>query len=174
MDIQRVWREYQEPIKRFVAKRMDNHADAEDIVQNVFMKINDHISELKDEKKIQPWIYQIARNSIADYYRRGKKSEEFTDCFNLNEENKKEDYSKEVISCFQDVIHQLPEKYREVVELSELKGMSQKELSEYLDISYSGAKSRVQRGREMMKNLLQGCCHIESDKYGNIVDFYIK
>ncbi|MGP7816586.1 RNA polymerase sigma factor SigZ [Niallia sp. 01092] len=174
MDIQLVWSEYQEPIKRFVAKRTDNHDDVEDIVQNVFMKINGHLSDLRDEKKMQPWIYQIARNSIADYYRRGKKSEEFTDHLKIIDENEEEDYSKEVISCFKDVIQQLPEKYREALELSEFKGMSQKQLSQHLGISYSGAKSRVQRGREMLKNSLQGCCHIESDKYGNIVDFYIK
>ncbi|MBP3040471.1 sigma-70 family RNA polymerase sigma factor [Bacillaceae bacterium Marseille-Q3522] len=108
MDIQLVWSEYHEPVKRFVAKRTNDHADVEDIVQNVFIKIHDHISDLKDEKKIKPWIYQITRSSIADYYRRKKQAEEFTEQLTTFAENSEQDYSQEVISCFQDVIHQLP------------------------------------------------------------------
>ncbi|RDZ06409.1 hypothetical protein C3744_28710 [Priestia megaterium] len=64
-------------------------------------------------------------------------------------------------------------KYLEALELYEFQRLSQKELSEKLGISYSGAKSRVQRGRKKLKHLLEGCCHIESDRYGNIVDFCI-
>jgi len=70
-------------------------------------------------------------------------------------------------------MQRLPQKYLEALELYEFQGLSQKELSEKLGISYSGAKSRVQRGRKKLKYLLEGCCHIESDRYGNIVDFRI-
>ncbi|WP_214626422.1 sigma factor-like helix-turn-helix DNA-binding protein [Paenibacillus agaridevorans] len=69
------------------------------------------------------------------------------------------------------ILTRMPDKYREALELSELQGMSQKQLSEHLNISYSGAKSRVQRGRELVKEMMTSCCTIEADHYGNIVEY---
>ncbi|MGG3643319.1 RNA polymerase sigma factor SigZ [Bacillus gobiensis] len=174
MDIQVLWNEYHLPVRRFIAKRTFNHSDVEDIVQNVFIKIYGHISELKDENKVQSWIYQIARNSIVDYYRKEKRTEELPFHIETNDEYEEENFEKEVISCFESTIQRLPNKYKEALELTELKGISQKQLSSQLAISYSGAKSRVQRGREMLKERLMECCHIESDRYGNIIEFYRK
>ncbi|WP_106406126.1 sigma factor-like helix-turn-helix DNA-binding protein [Paenibacillus solani] len=61
------------------------------------------------------------------------------------------------------ILTRMPDKYREALELSELQGMSQKQLSEHLNISYSGAKSRVERGRELVKEMMTSCCAIEAD-----------
>jgi len=72
-------------------------------------------------------------------------------------------------SCIKPFINKLPPKYREALIASELENQSQKELAESLDISYSGAKSRVQRGREKLKDLIQECCDFEHDKYGNLI-----
>ncbi|WP_127589541.1 RNA polymerase sigma factor SigZ [Paenibacillus lautus] len=173
MDAAAIWTEYHEPVKRFVMTRIRERADVDDIVQNVFMKVHTHVSDLKDEEKRGSWIFQIARNSIVDHYRKVRTGEELPEQLSVVDEYTEIDYDQEVIACFQSVLPCLPDKYREALELTEYKGMSQKELSEHLGISYSGAKSRVQRGREMMKELLTGCCHIESDAYGNIVDFRI-
>lgn len=173
MDAAAIWTEYHEPVKRFVMTRIRERADVDDIVQNVFMKVHTHVSDLKDEEKRGSWIFQIARNSIVDHYRKVRPGEELPEQLSVVDEYTEIDYDQEVIACFQSVLPCLPDKYREALELTEYKGMSQKELSEHLGISYSGAKSRVQRGREMMKELLTGCCHIESDAYGNIVDFRI-
>jgi RNA polymerase sigma-70 factor, ECF subfamily len=173
MDIAALWSEYTEPVRRFVMKKTNHHHDVEDIVQNVFLKIHSGISDLKDEQRMHSWIFQIARNSIVDHYRKKKQAEELPDDFQTTDEYQEPDYAKEVIACFKSVLPRLPEKYREALELSELKGMPQKQLSGQLGISYSGTKSRVQRGREMLKELLTGCCHIESDQFGNIIDFRI-
>ena len=69
------------------------------------------------------------------------------------------------------VINQLPEKYREAVYWADIKGITQNELAEKLSISVSGAKSRVQRGRQKIKEIVLKCCDINADKYGNIVDY---
>jgi RNA polymerase sigma-70 factor (ECF subfamily) len=111
---------------------------------------------------------------LSNYFRKEKWIDELPSQLQSTDEYEEPDLAQEVIACFESVIQQLPEKYKVALELSELQGMSQKELSEQLGISYSGAKSRVQRGREMLKELLTGCCHIESDRYGNIIDFRIK
>ncbi|GIO13794.1 RNA polymerase sigma factor SigZ [Cohnella xylanilytica] len=173
MNIETVWREYQEPVQRFVRNRARSEADADDIVQTAFLKIYANQDQLKDERKLKPWIYQIVRNAIVDHYRKQRRTEEISEELPAPGEEAERDYSREVIACFESTIPHLPEVYREALVLSELRGLSQKELAERLGISYSAAKSRVQRGREMLRRLLTGCCHIETDAYGNIVDFRI-
>lgn len=172
INIEPIWKEFYEPLKGFVARRVNNHAAVDDIVQNVFIKISEHISEIKDSQKIHAWIYQITRNTIIDYYRRQKPTEELPTDLPFIDEDDEQDLSKELSSCIRPLIEQLPDKYREAIALTELNGISQKQLSEQLGISISGAKSRVQRGREKLKELLTACCHIEADRYGNIVDYH--
>ncbi len=69
-------------------------------------------------------------------------------------------------------IEQLPEPYREAITLTELQGMKQKDLAVKLGISLSGAKSRVQRARKMLKDLFFECCHFEFDRYGTVIDYH--
>jgi RNA polymerase sigma-70 factor (ECF subfamily) len=171
MSIELIWKEFYAPLKGFVAKRVSNHAAVDDIVQNVFIKIAAHISEVKDSQKIHTWIYQITRNTIIDFYRKERPTVEIPLDLQIMDEYDEQDLSKELSSCLRSMIEQLPDKYREAIELTELQGLSQKQLSEQLGISLSGAKSRVQRGREKLKKLLTACCHIEADRYGNIVDY---
>jgi RNA polymerase sigma-70 factor (ECF subfamily) len=72
MNIEHIWKQFYAPLRGFVAKRVSNHDEVDDIVQNVFMKIAVHISELRDAQKIRTWIYQVTRNAIIDYYRKQK------------------------------------------------------------------------------------------------------
>ena len=65
----------------------------------------------------------------------------------------------------------IPEKYRAAVELAEVEGLTQQQVGQRLGLSLSGAKSRVQRGRKILRNMLLGCCHLEFDRRGNVVDY---
>jgi RNA polymerase sigma-70 factor (ECF subfamily) len=66
------------------------------------------------------------------------------------------------------MIHSLPGPYREAILLTELEGLSQVELARRLNISVSGAKSRVQRGRQQLKEMLLDCCEFETDRRGRV------
>jgi RNA polymerase sigma-70 factor (ECF subfamily) len=68
----------------------------------------------------------------------------------------------------------LPEKYRQALLLTEYRGMTQQEVAEHLGISLSGAKSRVQRAREKLKEELLNCCHFEFDRLGKIMSYHPK
>jgi len=69
------------------------------------------------------------------------------------------------------MIENLPDKYKEAILLTELNQLTHKELGESLGISLSGAKSRVQRARKMLKEMLTSCCSLEFDVMGNIIDY---
>ncbi|MBB3129011.1 RNA polymerase sigma-70 factor (ECF subfamily) [Paenibacillus rhizosphaerae] len=170
---EKLWDQYHEPIAGFVARRTNRHPDAEDIVQTVFMKAYRHLPELQDPDRLRAWLYQIARNAVADHFRKERRLDELPEQLPSVAEEEDDDFSQEAICGMKGVIPYLPDKYREAVELSELKGMSQKELSQRLGISYSGAKSRVQRGREMVRDLMNSCCTIRTDKYGSIIDYRV-
>jgi RNA polymerase sigma-70 factor (ECF subfamily) len=171
MNIEHLWIQLHEPLKGFVAKRISDVAAVEDIVQDVFIKIATNLDTLKEEEKVHTWIYKITRHAIIDFYRKQRPMEELPKQLQGFDDYEDADQSKELSVCIRPMIDQLPGIYKEAIELTELNGMTQKQLSERLGISFSGAKSRVQRGREKLKELLTACCHIEADRYGHIIDF---
>lgn len=169
--IETIWNEYYEQLLQFILKRVPDKATAEDILQNVFLKMLTHIDSLKDSTKIKGWLYQIARNAIVDHFRKVKKSENMAVFVSEEDEAIEGDVMEVVESWVSPFINSLPEKYREALILSELKGMSQKEMAVHQGISYAAAKTRVQRGRMLLKQKLTECCIFHADKYGNIMDY---
>lgn len=168
-----IWDEFSGPLKRYILKRVANAEDAEDILQEVFLKIHNNLKNLEDEKKIHAWIYTITRNTITDYYRKNSRMPELTELDeNVSENNPLElTASLEIAACLQGMINNLPEKNKEEILLSEFEKLSQKEISEKLGLSVSGVKSRVQRGRKMLKEMLMGCCQLEFDRLGHVIDY---
>ncbi|AFQ44215.1 RNA polymerase sigma factor SigZ [Desulfosporosinus meridiei] len=168
-----VWEEFSLPLKRFIKKRVANEQDAEDIFQEIFLKIHKNIGGLMKENRLHAWIFRIAHNTIKDYYRRNNLKLESTDLGEDLESNTAEETSAntEIASCLKIMVESLPETYKQAILLTEFQSMTQKELSEKLGISLSGAKSRVQRGRKMLKEMLLGCCQLEIDSRGNIIDY---
>jgi RNA polymerase sigma-70 factor (ECF subfamily) len=69
------------------------------------------------------------------------------------------------------MIEELPDKYRDAVKLSEIERKTQKEVAQREKISLSGAKSRVQRGRALLKVMLHDCCKIEINKNNQLVSY---
>lgn len=154
MNIEDLWDQFHQPLKTYISHRVNDQSIVDDLLQIVFMKIQVHLPNLIDEQKIDSWIYRITRNTIIDFYRTKKTSEILPDVLHFNDSAEEENFTKEATVCIRSTIKRLPEKYREALELTDFQGLSQKELSEKLGISYSGAKSRVQRGRGKLKQLL--------------------
>lgn len=180
-----LWRELRDRLRAFIARRVNNPADSEDLLQEVFLRIHQHLASVRDAQRLEPWIFQLTRNAITDYYRTASRRYEVLEASpheqNLNTEASETDLSlsgdettslqEELTPCLTPLIERLPERYREAVRLVELEGVPQRELSERLAVSLSGAKSRVQRGRNKLKDLLLRCCQVELDKRGNIIDY---
>lgn len=171
-----IWDEFSIPLKAFIKKRINNDQDMEDILQIIFLKIYNNIDILIKIDKSQTWIYTIARNTIIDFYR-AQKHDLYID--NLSEDtfcNQQEETSlnNEMAQCLKNMIQYLPDKYKQALILTEYENLPQKELALQLGISVSGAKSRVQRARAMLKEMIINCCIIEQDHRGNIIDYKYK
>lgn len=176
VSIDQVWDDFTNQLRRFIASRVRNETDTEDILQEVFIKIHRGIDKLEDQFKLQAWVYQITRNAIIDYYRKSDDGVDVTSEIPdvRAEENGNEEIESEVAAWLRPMMEELPEKYREALQLTEIQGLTQKQLAERLNISISGAKSRVQRAREKLKDVLLECCHVEVDRRGKVVDWASK
>ena len=166
------WQAHRDALYRFVLKRVRHEAAAEDIVQEVFVKAYTRQETLKDPSKLRPWLYQITRNAIIDYYRMQKPSEAVP--YELVHEDTKEENNRaqwELARCLVPLLNELPEPYRQVLRLTEFEGATQREAASHLGLSLSGAKSRVQRARKMLREVLLKCCRIELDRRGGVVGY---
>ena len=172
MTTENLWETFHTGLRRFILQRIPDEQSADDVLQETFLKIHTRIASLRDEDKLQSWMYQIARNAIADYYRQQKATVELPEALPVPDEPVFEDeIIKDLIPGVKAMVESLPATYREALILTEYEGLTQRELAQRLGLSFSGAKSRVQRAREKLKTMLLDCCHFEFDRLGKIIDY---
>lgn len=169
--VETIWKEFSPQLKSFIRKRIREESISDDILQDVFKKIHLHINTLKDDSKIESWIYQIARNTITDHFRKKKETDELSPNLSVSENTEQHIDCKSGIISIKAIIETLPQPYAEALMLTEFEGLTQKELALKLGISIPGAKSRVQRGRRMLKAELDKCCRIKFNQHGKIIDY---
>ena len=173
MTTELVWEAFHTPLQQFIRRRVSDETTAEDVLQDVFLKIHQHMETLSDVKKLESWIYQITRNAIIDSYRSSRPTTplEAEEVLALPEELPDDDVVSELLPSVRAMVRNLPDRDRQALVLTEYQGLTQKELAERLGLSFSGAKSRVQRAREKLKQQLLECCHFELDRRGHIIDY---
>jgi RNA polymerase sigma-70 factor, ECF subfamily len=174
------WRELRSPLAGFIARRVADPQDAEDVLQEVMLRIHRHGDELASADRVTAWVYRIARNAIVDYYRRRAARPELPSgaASDLEErqdgslgEPASEAPRRELAACLRPLIDKLPDTQREALILIEFEDLTQIEAARRLGISVSGAKARVQRGRAQLRTLLLDCCHVEFDSRGGVTEY---
>ncbi|WP_149400530.1 RNA polymerase sigma factor SigZ [Dictyobacter arantiisoli] len=171
---EQAWEAFHTPLYQFIRRRVADDATAEDLLQDVYLKIHQQRGSLRDARRMESWIYQITRNLIIDYYRSHRHQMTTLDdveALDLPEELPDDDIVSELLPCVRAMVLSLPGQDRQALILTEYQGLTQKELGERLGLSLSGAKSRVQRAREKLKQELLACCHFELDRRGHILDY---
>ncbi len=176
----------------FLRRRVGDPATAEDLLQEVFLRVHGRAHQLRDEERVAGWVFRIARNVVADHYRRGDGRDARRTLgdveldpvdrargeLELGRSPRADPESHEVAAgnarlaqWLGAVVDELPEHYRDAIRLVELEGVSQREAAERLGLSRSGLKSRVQRGRALLRRALERCCHVELDRRGRPYDY---
>ena len=171
-----VWHDLHDRLRRFIARRVRSPQDAEDILQEVMLRIHRHSGDLEHADRVAGWVYRIAANSIADHYRRPVRRELASgQAMDVAEtagaaaetawiEPDSAELRAELADCLAPLTARLPDLYREALDVTEFQGMTQAEAAGRLGLSVSGMKARVQRGRERLKDLLLDCCDVELDR----------
>ena len=170
--IENLWHSFRRPLWLYVHKSVPISADTDDIVQDIYLKISQHSTTLEGSH-IRSYLYTTAKHAVADYYRAKRKKEDqsFPE-FGIQDSSASQELTllthQLLDRCLLPMIETLPKEYADALKAVELDGVSQKEFAKNLGISYSGAKSRVQRGRLMLRKLIEASCHYLFDKYGNV------
>src|SRR5687768_8512141 len=166
-------------IRAFVLSRVRNPAIADDITQETLLRLTQRLHTLREAERLEAWVFQIARNTVADHFRGAKESTP------LNEETHTSELKpaaheplaaeddrlrRAVADYVTSMVANLPEPYRGALQLTEFEGVSQVELAGKIGLSISAAKSRVQRARGMLREEMERCCRWETDGYGSVLD----
>lgn len=167
-DIAQIWNDFNLKIKAFIVNKVKDESLADDILQEVFIKIMNNIDKVNQSKNMQQYIFAIARNTIYDHFRSNELHLDYKDTPGFSEDETASLNATIADCCIKPFINKLPERYKEALLKTEFENVSQKELAQILGISYSGAKSRVQRAKEKLKGLILDCCAFQSDTYGNL------
>lgn len=165
-----IWSQLSDDLRRFIRRRVADDHVADDLLQETFLRIYRNVDKLNEFDRLAAWVYQIARNVIHDHYRAKNGDVSLADN-DVAEENDGENQLKASAGIWLDeLVGQLPPTYQEAVRLSEIEGLPQHEVADQLGLSVSGAKSRIQRGRAMLRGVLDQCCVFEFDRHGNVTD----
>jgi RNA polymerase sigma-70 factor, ECF subfamily len=178
-ELEQVWQEMHSPLLRVIASRVSDPRDAEDVLQDVMLRIQRHGGELDDVEHLGAWVHQVTRSAVIDFYRRRAARPEqaagttadLGDIAASDAEEPPEAVRRELAHCLRPLLARLPDKYREALELTEFDGLSQVAAAERLGLSNSGMKARVQRARVQLRDLLLECCDVEVDRRGGVAGY---
>lgn len=173
LDIESIWQAYRAKLKGFLHSKVSNPDDVDDLLQEILIKIHQHVGTLNTEEKLKPWLFTIARNVIIDFYRQQGRRRDLTEDDLWYESGSILDQHP-LSDCIEPIIKGLPSDVAMLLIAVDLEGKSQKKCAQELGISYSALKSRVQRGRVQLRSLFESCCHLELDRHGNVIEYQAK
>jgi RNA polymerase sigma-70 factor, ECF subfamily len=168
MSTEEIWEEYAAKILAYFKAKVRRDDLAEDLRQEVFLRVHDNHQQLNSEQKLGNWLNVISRNVLVDHWKAIGRESKLT--MDLDQNRAEVEFTQAAIDCLGGLILKLPIEYSEPLRMSELNGMKQKEVAEKLGLSISGAKSRIQRGRIMLRKSITTCCHIELNRRNELVD----
>ena len=172
------WSEIRHDLVRFVNGRVGSHESAEDIVQNVLERF--HRADRASVASPKTWLYRAARNAIVDHYRTRAGTRTLPDDFgpeigDLQDEARPDAgpnaATQSLARCLRPFITQLPDHYRDAVTMVDLDGTTNAVAARSERVSVSGMKSRVQRGRAHLADLIQDCCVVTTTADGAVSSF---
>lgn len=178
-DVSALWEDFAPPLRSFLARRVPPGVEPDDLLQDVFVRVVRHLGSLRASDRPEAWLFQIARNALRDALRSrqrrdGRTDSLETDVVAVDDLEADAEAEAELAPCLTPMIARLEEPYRSAIEATSVRGLTQAEAAREAAISLSGMKSRVQRGRERLRQMLVRCCEIDLDSRGGVSDFHLR
>ncbi len=169
ISVEKAWIKYQQQLFSFIRSKVQTLEDAEDILNDIFVKLTQTVNENAIPGNVSFWLYRVTKNRIVDYYRAKKRFEQLPE--DLSAENDDTDMIRQLSLCMLPMIKALPETYHQPLMLSEIEGKKHKEVAAELGLSLSAVKSRIVRGREKLNKSMVSCCTVLRNDAGEVVDY---
>ncbi len=154
---EQIYTEYSGKVMGYIRARIRSRADAEDIQSEVFEKILRKLDGFDPEKaSLNTWIFTVTRNTVIDFYRRSKPSEELDE--NLSDDLELDEglLNSETLSELAAALRKLPEQLRDIIVLRYYDGKPLTEIAGIMNLSYGAVKLRHQNAVLMLRNALSG------------------
>jgi RNA polymerase sigma-70 factor (ECF subfamily) len=173
-DFQKIYETYFPRIAAYLRRMVGEH-DAEDLAQEVFVKVSMALDNFRGDSTLATWIYQIATNTARDHLRKLSSAQASRVLDNSPDDMEEimEDarpvtdtmlIRKEMNDCIRETIDSLPENYRAVLLLSDIEGLTNIEIAEALDMTLENVKIRLRRARARLKKELGEKCQFYHDE----------
>jgi RNA polymerase sigma-70 factor (ECF subfamily) len=170
-----VWLDFARPLRAFLSRRVPQGIEIDDVLQDVFVRVHRGIAAVKDGDKLHAWIFQVARSAAVDAIRSRARHTAPADAapeLEGPDAPDAEDSPERLLAlCVAPMLDRLDAPYREAMQLVEVAGLTQAEAAERAGITLSAMKSRVQRARVQLKELLVACCTIDVDARGSVMGY---
>ncbi len=174
-----IYESYSTNLKNYLA-RITGSQEADDLLQDVFVKINRDLKNFKGLSSVKTWVYKIATHTAYDRLRT-LSSKKQKNCINplligenmvisdFHQHNNSEHCDSKIIrkqmtSCVLDVIETIEEPYRTVIVLKDLEDFKNREIAQILQISLENVKIRLHRARKKLKMKLECKCNFFYDE----------
>lgn len=171
-DVPSLWIEHKEALRNYILKRIKDQDTANDILQEVLLKVYGFCLSKSGVTNLRSWLFQIAHNTIVDHFRKTKK---YTDkeVPEISEEEENMAF-KDAVEFIEPMLGFLPAEYAIPLRMADLEGIKQAEIAKKLNLTLPATKSRIQRGRQLLKAEFITCCHFQTDVAGSLTSFSIK
>lgn len=156
-------------LRAFIRGRVPDDATTDDLTQETLLKVYRSRAALRDDDRLESWVYRIARRTLIDYYRKRRPSEALPLTLQIVSHDETSAFRDAVISSTIRYMDQLPQAYRVPLQLFEIDRLPMPKIASRLGLSLTSVKSRIRRGRQMLKQKLQDCCHFEFDQRGRAI-----
>jgi len=167
------WQDVATRLRPFIARRVAP-SEIDDVMQDVFIRMQRGLPALREDERFIAWLFQIARSSVAEHMRVRARHPLADDAAGHDPPAEPSDDNRDaahlLVSCVASFVARLESPYREAITLVELDGLTARAAAEQVGISVSGMKSRVQRGRSQLRKLFEDCCEIALDVRGRVTD----
>jgi RNA polymerase sigma-70 factor (ECF subfamily) len=168
---EQVWREFGTQLQAFVRRRITDPDRADDVLGEIMLRIHRNLDRVEDHEHLTRWVYRITRNAIIDEYRRAERERARRGDLpegapTISVEDEPQSVFRELSACMRPLLDRLPPEQRRALELSDLDGLTQTDAAQREGLSVSGMKSRIQRGRRRLAELLGRCCELNLDARG--------
>ena len=156
---------YKDRIINFIFQYTNNRDDAEDLAQDSFLKLFRYRDKYKEIAKFSTWFYTIVINTVRNNYNKGKNfipvsfedmdesDLETGDNIYYSDEFDDADEKEKKIECLKKAFDMLDNTFKEIILLRYTEGLEYEKISEILGIPSGTVKSRINRGREHLKNI---------------------
>lgn len=175
-----IYAEYRPKIVGYL-RRLVGNVDAEDVAQEVFVKVSRSLDRFRGEARLSTWIYRIATNTAMDHLRKPAAQQAKRQTNGPATDDNPPDNNdeapvdndplvdtllirKDMTECIRGLVDDLPEYYRTVLVLGDLEGFTNAEISDVLGLSLDTVKIRLHRGRHRLKKAMDRACHLYHDE----------